>query len=339
MSLPDEPDALAPLVRNCVFRSDVRVDAHDHVSRELIEHQLRWRQGTPDAAMYKGELNQLRMYLLQYGAEVEVTPRPFDDFTLVHTSLVGGAEVEVDGQRLDVTQGRSAVLAPRRHVRLRWYPGTRQMIVKVPHALLRQIVGREDDEDVGFGHSFLVARRHALQWELISRSLVNAMSMRQESGLHEAWLDHFERNVALFLMAHRPGEAPAVPEATAVPAGTHGAAESISPAGGKRRMDAVVDYIDSRLGAPISLEDLARAGGVSLRTLNELCHRHHGVTPMQLLRNRRLDAARQHLRMRPDASITDTAFAFGFGHLGRFSHYYHERFRELPRQTKTDDDA
>ena len=55
---------------------------------------------------------------------------------------------------------------------------------------------------------------------------------------------------------------------------------------------------------------------------------------MELLRHRRLDAARARLRMQHDASITETAFEFGFGHLGRFSQYYFERFGELPRQTQ-----
>ncbi len=55
---------------------------------------------------------------------------------------------------------------------------------------------------------------------------------------------------------------------------------------------------------------------------------------MELLRNMRLDAVRARLRLKPDVSVTETALAHGFGHLGRFSHYYHERFRELPRETQ-----
>lgn len=326
-------DPFTPLYRNCLFRSDVRVEAHDHVSRELIDHMLNWKRGTPDAAMYKGELNQLKMYLLSYGAEVEVTPRPFDDFVLVHTSLTGGAEVDVDGQRLDVTEGRSAVLAPRRSLRLRWYPGTKQLIVKVPHALLRQLAGREPDGEMGFAPGFLMARGHASQWELISRSLLNAISLPRDAACQAAWLDHFEHNAALFLLAHQPA-------GTLLPAGPSQeessvlAADASSSIGGRKRMDELIEYIDARLSAPVALEDLARAAAVSVRTLNELCRRHHGVTPMELLRNRRLDAVRARLRMQPQASITDTALAFGFGHLGRFSQYYHDRFRELPRQTQ-----
>ncbi|MFB9123776.1 AraC family transcriptional regulator [Paraburkholderia dipogonis] len=99
-------------------------------------------------------------------------------------------------------------------------------------------------------------------------------------------------------------------------------------------MDAVLAYIDSRLCAPISLEDLARAASMSSRALNILCHRHHGVPPMKLLRNLRLDAARARLLGDASASITDTALALGFGHLGRFSAYFFSRFQELPRDTR-----
>jgi transcriptional regulator GlxA family with amidase domain len=93
-------------------------------------------------------------------------------------------------------------------------------------------------------------------------------------------------------------------------------------------------YIDTKLCAPILVEDLARAAGVSGRALNALCHRHHGIPPMELLRNLRLDAARARLLTDASASITDTALAFGFGHLGRFSAYYFSRFQELPRDTQ-----
>ena len=79
MPLSGKTGALAPLYRNCLFRSSQRTESHDHVSQELVDHVLRWKHGAVDAAMWKGALSQLRMYVLQYGAEVEVTPRPFDD--------------------------------------------------------------------------------------------------------------------------------------------------------------------------------------------------------------------------------------------------------------------
>ena len=59
---------------------------------------------------------------------------------------------------------------------------------------------------------------------------------------------------------------------------------------------------------------------------------HRDTTPMNA-RALRLDAARQRLLDGACANVTEAALAVGFGHLGRFSEYYKERFGELPRQT------
>lgn len=332
MPLSGKTGALAPLYRNCLFRSSQRTDSHEHVSRELIEHVLRWKHGAVDAAMWKGALHQLRMYVLQYGAEVDVTPRPFDDFAIVHTSLAGGAEIEADGVKLEVAEGRVAVLAPRKSVRLRWYPGTQQLILKVPYALLREVGARPEGEDLELSPGFLLSRPLGAQWEIFAQALLNAMSMPSASALNAAWLDHFERNMALFLLSHQPA-ALGTPPPAALQAPSAGG-DNISGTEGAKRIQAVVEYMESRLCAPISLDDLARVAGVSVRTLNALCHRHRGVAPMELLRNLRLDAVRARLRIQPDVSVTQTALEFGFGHLGRFSRYYYERFGELPRETQ-----
>jgi AraC-like DNA-binding protein len=297
---------------------------------------LRWKNGMPDVAMFKGHLSRLSMYLLRYGAEVEVTPRPFEDFSLVHTSLVGGAEIECDGHKLVIAEGRTGVLTPRQRVRLRWYPGTHQLILKVPHSLLRELAGAEARERSELAPGFLVARGHSSQWDLIIHSLLNVLALPPESALDRAWLEHFERNVALFLLSHQQGNGVAPqPLPGLQPLQPVDPKEALLWAGDSRRMNAILEYMDSRLGAPLSLEDLASAAGVSIRTINELCRRHHGVTPMELLRNMRLDAVRARLRAQPDLSVTETALAFGFGHLGRFSAYYFDRFGELPRQTQS----
>ena len=81
------------------------------------------------------------------------------------------------------------------------------------------------------------------------------------------------------------------------------------------------------------IQQVASDLGVTTRTLNVVCHRHRGVAPMTLVRNLRLDAARQRLLSGLPVSITEVAMEYGFGHLGRFSAYYRERFGELPKQT------
>jgi hypothetical protein len=266
MSLSPKTAALSGLYRNRLFQSDARVEVHDQVASELIDHALRWKQGTPNAAMFKGQSNQLKVYVLRYGAEVEVTPHPFDTFALVHTSLTGAAEIESDGRKLSVGEGRTAVLAPTKRIRLRWYPGTEQLIVKIPHTLIREVSGRTEDDELALAPGFLLSRGHGSQWDLIVQSLLNAVSMSRESILHTAWLDHFERNAALFLLSHQP-DGPAPADAMKRLDTALEPADTGMHAVDAMRMDAVLRYMLARLCAPISLDDLARAGGVGMRTL------------------------------------------------------------------------
>jgi hypothetical protein len=121
------------------------------------------------------------LFVLRYGAEVEVTPRPFDDFALVHMSLRGAAEIDSDGQHVHIPEGRAAVLAPKRSIRLRSYSGTEQLIVKVPHSLIREVSPRKEEEDLQLAPGHLIPRMVASQWDLLVRSLLNVLGLPLDS--------------------------------------------------------------------------------------------------------------------------------------------------------------
>ena len=87
-------------------------------------------------------------------------------------------------------------------------------------------------------------------------------------------------------------------------------------------------YVRSHLADDVSLSDIANAVGVSERTLQSNFRRSHGVSPMQFLRNLRLDTARE--RILSGLSVAQAAFDSGFWHQGRFAKYYRERFGDLP---------
>lgn len=92
------------------------------------------------------------------------------------------------------------------------------------------------------------------------------------------------------------------------------------------------DFIEEHFQSCVRLEDIAQAAGVGARTL-QLCFREKfGFGPMEYLRLRRLHEARRVLqRGSPDSlTVTDAPLICGFTHLGRFSHYYHSAFSELP---------
>jgi AraC-like DNA-binding protein len=91
-------------------------------------------------------------------------------------------------------------------------------------------------------------------------------------------------------------------------------------------------YMRSNVSRNIRLEDIAKAAGVSVRTLQTSVMRDRHVTPMQYLRNLRLDAARE--RLLAGSSVSEAALDAGFSHQGRFAHYYRGRFGHSPSSTR-----
>jgi|APSaa5957512535_1039671.scaffolds.fasta_scaffold43500_2 AraC-like DNA-binding protein len=97
----------------------------------------------------------------------------------------------------------------------------------------------------------------------------------------------------------------------------------------------VDSYIDSYFAAQITVKDLAKAAGTSIRTLQKAFYTHKGISPMTYLRDRRLEHARK-LLLNIDSnheSITDVALSCGFTHMSRFAQHYKIRFGELPSET------
>lgn len=102
-------------------------------------------------------------------------------------------------------------------------------------------------------------------------------------------------------------------------------------AGALRRAEA---YVRAHLQHPLSAGQIARAAGVSARTLFRAFERVHGCSPMGYVRRARLERVRRTLLAPgPAGSVTDAALTWGFTHLGRFSGYYRRAFGEAPSRT------
>jgi len=94
-------------------------------------------------------------------------------------------------------------------------------------------------------------------------------------------------------------------------------------------------FIDGHFRDPVSMEDLCRATGVSVRTLQRCFKQCFGVTVTSYLKAVRLDAAyRDLIATHPSRdTVTRIALLNGCGHLGRFSTEFRERFGQLPHET------
>lgn len=334
---PTVPDA-SSMYRHEVFRCTDLGQTQTYLRKALSDHELRCGAGEVNSALYTAETSRVKMMLLSYGPEVEIKPRPFDGFSLVQIPLRGSTEIDCDGQRVTLEPGQSAMISPRRQLRLVWSRDCEQLIVRVPHSLAWSAVQAREKWRNSFQHGpshlfspiTMIEETAGKSWNGLVQTLLDLATDVPATGDYNeaAWTEHNEIGLAIFLLTLQQGfqdSARAVLDRK-----LH---DSRACTGRGDPLVAVEKYVRARLCAPIALEDLARAAGVSARTLHIYCKRQHGVGPMEWLRNLRLDVARDKLQQSRTAQVTDVATTCGFGHLGRFAAYYRERFGELPRDT------
>lgn len=99
---------------------------------------------------------------------------------------------------------------------------------------------------------------------------------------------------------------------------------------------AVARQMRENPGQQATLLDMARAHGLSLRSMQEGFRRELGTTPSAFLLDARLELAHRLLTAPSEGAITVTeaATAAGFGHLGRFSAAFRERYGLSPREIR-----
>lgn len=303
------------LERHRLFRCDSPQRSHDAVAEAFCDHGLQWGSGRVDTALSRLPFEHTELYLLQYGAEVEVRPRAFVDFVLVHVSLSGVLSLEGERDRLDCRTGGAVLLGRQPALKMRWAEGTRQLILKIPRHRL------PDDLAIPPALTFDAIRTQQLKSLL--QALLYASQTRHAGPGQDDWVASLEQSLISFIL-----------QALLPPTASAGAGPLPAPTRDQARIEKLMGYLQGRLGAPIALEDMARVTGLSPRGLHLLCQRELGRTPTTILRDLRLDAVRERLQASPDTAITELALTHGFGHLGRFSAYYRERFGELPTQTQ-----
>jgi len=93
------------------------------------------------------------------------------------------------------------------------------------------------------------------------------------------------------------------------------------------------EYIEANAHGPLTAVDLAAAAGIGVRALAAAFRKHRGCSPMDFVRQRRFELARQRLLAAPATTVAEVALSSGFEHLGRFSVAYRSRFGESAADT------
>jgi AraC-like DNA-binding protein len=208
---------------------------------------------------------------------------------------------------------------------MKWHAGCRKLQVQVSRAVLdrfaRDYLGREMDQSVAFDPAMDLTDSGCAAWmrhvvafarDVERFGVDNKTENRRAFYAAELLRELFEAQPsthAHFIETHRGGPVP-------------------------HYVKAALDYIRACPEEALTCNDIARVCGVAGRTLQHGFQHYLGKTPMQALREERLNRCRLDLLSgAPAGSVADTASRWGFAHLGRFSQYYKDRFGEMPRET------
>jgi len=302
---------------------------HRQVKRVLCGHNARsLKKHQPEriATLHHAPLSATSAVYLNYGIETKVQVEELG-FFLLEVPLSGASET-VYGQDRALTKPGTVVMAgPNRTFSSHWNDHCSKLLIKIDSLALEKqlgvILGSSPGKALEFDLEYPISTGPAASLWRNLRLLIGELEDPASllNTVPDASRETEER--LLWTLLH------VLPNNYSAELALEHSQRS------KTFLERVEEYIAEHCAEPLTLADLAAVAGVSGRTLLAGFRRHHGISPMRLLKTSRLDRARSELlTANPDnVSVTAVALKWGFQHLGRFSVEYKRRFGESPSTT------
>jgi AraC-like DNA-binding protein len=289
-----------PLVRHNLVRTRDVDEARAEVARQFCVHDLTLTdRGTALNVVHNGyRLGSIGLNYLRYGAEVRIQPVAFETFWLVQIPLTGRAVIRTDGQVVHSDPRVATMPSPDVPADMAWGRGNEQMIVYLDRAAVQRHSSRriDPDLDLTFEPAVHLGAPKLQSWlRLIGyiRGEIEAGSEVLDTPLIRSQLEDL---IITGLLTGQPNSS------SSEPAARYGPATS-------RTVRRAVALIEEAPDHPWRVEDLARAVGVSARTLQENFQHDRGQSPLQVLRRVRLRRAHDELEVSDPGSTTVTEVA------------------------------
>ncbi|WP_394063122.1 AraC family transcriptional regulator [Alcaligenes sp. WGS1538] len=306
------------------FASGDLEQVRNSVSDLIKSHQLSQLRAdqTLQTRLRHAQFGQVALSRLGYGADVHIQPEHLAGFYLVQMPQYGTARVRCGGQTVESAPDTATILNPNEDVDMVWHANNEQLMLKIDRSLVEQ-AARGLGLDAGpQGLVFPVRLQAHTQpsWQIMLRFVLDCARNSQDILRSPLLVSQLEQlTVTTLLGLHPPAQARRQPLGRVLP----------------RHLKKVEAYLQDKAHLPITVDELSAVAGVSARTLQQAFRDHYGLSPMQYLRQVRLDRLRHEL-MHSDQvhlSLADLAMRWGFAHQGRFSAEYRSRFGETPSQT------
>lgn len=321
------PPALAP---HGVYTAMNPAEAAAYGADLLGSHRVHVAQGdaTQFTSTYHGILiRDITLGYLEYSTAVRVEVSELGRDHLVIVPASGLSTITNEDRVAHTSPVMAAVPHPGTRLTLECGRDAAHLVVRIDRQALElhlsRLLGRTVDHPIEFDLELDLSAGSASRWNFAVQML-HAELFDHESLLHNnVGLGQLEEFIMSSLLYTQPSN---YSELLARPAGQ-------SVRGAVRRS---CDYIERNLSEHLTVQMIAKAADVSVRTLQNQFMEDLRQTPTAYVKNRRLERVRADLAdSRPGSgvTVTDVASRWGFTHLGRFAVTYRSRFGETPSQT------
>ncbi|MFM0223201.1 AraC family transcriptional regulator [Paraburkholderia dipogonis] len=317
--------AISRKYRNRLLASHAREEIEREVSLALAPHRMEVTGREPlNAELYGIALHKASLLELHYGRETHIDAGDLNDHYLFRTTLSGRCALESGSERVSLRAGSLSVSSPARISRIDTDRECRNLLLRVDRAALEVKLADMLNDSVRQPLVFdiSVGSTHTGTTIFLStlRYLCNLCDQFDEPSQQSIFGPDLTQWLMTVLLSQLPHSHSVLL-----------ARASSSPLPGHVRR--ARDYIDAHLDEALRIDDLARAAGVSTRTLQNGFARFLDTSPGGYIRERRLEAVHRALQADPERSVTDILIAHGIQSFGHFAKAYARRFGCLPSAT------
>ena len=218
---------------------------------------------------------------LQYGAEVDIRPREFATFYLVHIPIAGSASICADGHRFNIGPGDAAIVSPSHQLSTTWTADCRQLMLKIDRrpleSFLSDLVYQPIDRPLEFPFVFDLKAGLGASFYGLIQHLASELSHNDAVVKSRMVCTQLEQTLLMLLLCGAEHSYRDALQATD---------RSVCP----KHVVKAYQYMLAHARDNITIEDLTRLTGVSGRALYEGFRRFKGASPMACLRAIRMQA-------------------------------------------------
>jgi AraC-like DNA-binding protein len=305
-----------------VVTSDLR-EAIAAVSGVYCPHDVKVLESNRgiDAVLEAHPGSRQQIVSLRYSAPVKIDAGRFENLLLFMTCVDGSAKATQGRHSVHWQKGRTLPLSPNLPSQLMFDRRFWQNSIRLDKAFVEdfcsRLLNRPIDQPIRFE---LTPFSQPL--ELAWQQAVQTMQIVQSAELvpSSTALRRLEEFMAALILESHP----------------HNYSELLrnETTSADPRIVREAERLMKSAGPDISIGEIARELRTSLRSLELGFREARNMTPTQVHRQFRLEAARQALLDPTETTtVTSVAVTFGFLHLARFSQYYQSMFNEAPSHT------